>query len=535
METNQIKLILTGGICKAIGTGDEMKIEGWASTSDMDFAGDIVEPNAFSKSLSDYKKKGRYWFNHDPKQVLGVVKEITLESKGLYIKEAQLSDTPFNREYIWPHVKMGALNEHSIQFYSNEPTRIKDAGYRHTDAELVEVSIVSIACNPSAGITGMKSLMPAEEYYKMRDMDSENAWRLLLKLNEEGTLRMPSEFRTSFFMGGSSIESKTSTVNNKEHTEMVGPQDETKLDAGEAMTPDFADFTLNTRALKEDTGEEVAMPIKAQKDYDNICSSIYLGKSAVRDTYLFKIGVPTDNGFKYDFKSIALSFADVLGVKGHPLLSVKSKNEIVNSILALYTKLNKSKPKTLEGVALDKLTPEAIGNLKYKDLEWLEGEDVTVATDLFTKNVKQIQNAVKFLTTKEGVRESISKDVYGSMSLSLYAYELDDAKTAQFIVDILGLLSRYKDAENADDDVSVGSFLAFANTDEATKKSLESDEDESQEDEDEDADEVDVAEDEDDSEDDDDEEIELTEEELDEITEALTQEVVALLEEELKQ
>ena len=142
---------------------DSIKIRGYASTNDTDRAGDIVESSAWQKSggLDNYKNNPILLFNHNYDKPIGKATSLAVTPRGLEI-EGKISKSA---GHIAEMVKEGILSAFSVGF------RVKDAdwideteGYRIKDAELFEVSVVSVPANQGAIFSVTKSFDSEKDY-----------------------------------------------------------------------------------------------------------------------------------------------------------------------------------------------------------------------------------------------------------------------------------------------------------------------------------------------------------------------------------
>ena len=140
-----------------------IKIRGYASTNDTDRSGDIVESSAWQKSggLDNYKNNPILLFNHNYDTPIGKTTSLAITEKGLQI-EGKISKSA---GHIAEMVKEGILSAFSVGF------RVKDAdwideteGYRIKDAELFEVSVVSVPANQGAIFSVTKSFDSEKDY-----------------------------------------------------------------------------------------------------------------------------------------------------------------------------------------------------------------------------------------------------------------------------------------------------------------------------------------------------------------------------------
>ena len=138
-------------------------IRGMASTNDFDRAGDTISPEAWAKGgLKNFENNPIILFNHDYNKPIGRATGLKVTPNGLEL-EAKISKSA--PEHVCDLVKDGVLGAFSVGF------RVKDAdylsetdGYKIKDAELFEVSVVSVPCNQAATFSLAKSF------------DSETEW-----------------------------------------------------------------------------------------------------------------------------------------------------------------------------------------------------------------------------------------------------------------------------------------------------------------------------------------------------------------------
>jgi HK97 family phage prohead protease len=167
---------------KSLGETDDggVEIKGSASTNAMDRAGDIIETEAWTKGgLENFKNNPIILFNHNYDRPIGRAKDLQVTDKGLEIS-AKISKAAGDVTQL---IKDGVLGAFSVGF------KVKDAdymtetdGYKIKDAELFEVSVVSVPCNQGATFGMAKSFDNMEDYnkykqsfYKANSSDSADA------------------------------------------------------------------------------------------------------------------------------------------------------------------------------------------------------------------------------------------------------------------------------------------------------------------------------------------------------------------------
>ena len=153
---------------KSLGENEDggVDIKGSASTNALDRAGDIIEADAWTKGgLENYKGNPIILFNHNYDKPIGRAKDLKVTDNGLEIS-AKISKAAGDVTQL---IKDGVLGAFSVGF------KVKDAdymtetdGYKIKDAELFEVSVVSIPCNQGATFGLSKSFDSMEEYNKYK-------------------------------------------------------------------------------------------------------------------------------------------------------------------------------------------------------------------------------------------------------------------------------------------------------------------------------------------------------------------------------
>jgi len=153
---------------KTLGDTDDggVEIKGSASTNGLDRAGDIIESGAWTKGgLENFKNNPIILFNHNYDRPIGRAKDLQVTDNGLEIS-AKISKAAGDVTQL---IKDGVLGAFSVGF------KVKDAdymtetdGYKIKDAELFEVSVVSVPCNQGATFGLSKSFDTMEEYNKYK-------------------------------------------------------------------------------------------------------------------------------------------------------------------------------------------------------------------------------------------------------------------------------------------------------------------------------------------------------------------------------
>lgn len=149
----------------------DKEFEGHGSIfKNVDLGGDIVMPGAFKQSLADHKSEGSlpqmFWM-HDPSRVPGKWLSMSEDLQGLAVKGV-LADTELGNE-IYTLLKMDAVKGLSIGYTTVDQEFDSQGNRLIKQADLWEVSVVSLPMNPKAQIQHVKSRLSAIGEYVPRD------------------------------------------------------------------------------------------------------------------------------------------------------------------------------------------------------------------------------------------------------------------------------------------------------------------------------------------------------------------------------
>lgn len=164
MSTKMLKLFSS---IKAVDNDDDDKIiiTGLASTDSVDRAGDIILHSAWAKGLGNYKSNPILLFNHNYDAPIGKVTDIQIVKDGLKIT-GEIYKAAGNAFEL---IKRGVLSAFSVGFMPTEMTyNEKTDGFLIKQAELLEISVVSVPCNQTALFSVSKSFDTNEEYEEFK-------------------------------------------------------------------------------------------------------------------------------------------------------------------------------------------------------------------------------------------------------------------------------------------------------------------------------------------------------------------------------
>jgi HK97 family phage prohead protease len=157
----------------------EREFEGHGSVfRNEDLGGDVVAPGAFKRTLALHKKTGSlpqmFWM-HDPSRVPGKWLEMREDDHGLHVKGV-LADTPLGNE-VHTLLKMDAVRGLSIGYRTLDQDWTDEGVRVIKEAELWEVSVVSLPMNPLAQVAHVKSQLSAAGEYVPTPRDFERILR----------------------------------------------------------------------------------------------------------------------------------------------------------------------------------------------------------------------------------------------------------------------------------------------------------------------------------------------------------------------
>ena len=206
MSKNNDKIYHWTSTFKSLGETDDggVNIKGSASTNALDRAGDIIQPDAWTKGgLESYKGNPIILFNHDYNKPIGRATDLSVTDNGLDIS-AKISKAAGD---ITQLVKDGVLGAFSVGFRCKDSEYMTETdGYKIKDAELFEVSVVSVPCNQNATFGLAKSFDSMDDYRKYQ---SEFLKANSVESADAVKIEQPSEEKSSSMETDMSEEMKT--------------------------------------------------------------------------------------------------------------------------------------------------------------------------------------------------------------------------------------------------------------------------------------------------------------------------------------
>jgi HK97 family phage prohead protease len=155
------------------------EFEGHGSVfNNTDYGGDIVMPGAFKRSLAQYRKSGTlpamFWM-HNSTKVPGKWLEMGEDKIGLSVKGV-LAKTELGNE-THELLTMKAVRGMSIGYQTVDQDYDKDGNRLLKEVDLWEVSVVSLAMNPLAQVTHIKTRLSERGEYVPSIREFESALR----------------------------------------------------------------------------------------------------------------------------------------------------------------------------------------------------------------------------------------------------------------------------------------------------------------------------------------------------------------------
>lgn len=155
---------------------DTGEFEGYGSVFGVkDHGLDIVLPGAFSKSLAEWKAKGKLppvLWQHDTDEPIGPHLEMREDEKGLYVKGRLLIEDDPVAKRAHAHMKAGSVTGLSIGYYLRDYEWSAEKGaYLLKEIELWEVSVVTFPMNEAAGVTDVKSALARGEVPAPKELE----------------------------------------------------------------------------------------------------------------------------------------------------------------------------------------------------------------------------------------------------------------------------------------------------------------------------------------------------------------------------
>ena len=218
-------------------------IRGMASTNHSDRAGDVIAAEAWTKGgLENFQNNPVILFNHDYDKPIGRATGVKVTDSGLELEAKISKAAPANVAQL---VKDGVLGAFSVGFKVKDADYIKETdGLMIKDAELFEVSVVSVPCNQAATFSLSKSFDSVEEYNEFKKTFTN-------RVDLTGQSLTKDDSKESKVVSDAPKQVEKSTIK------------ETKM-SEEIKTPEI-DLEAFAKKVAEDTAAKIAMKQAEQK------------------------------------------------------------------------------------------------------------------------------------------------------------------------------------------------------------------------------------------------------------------------------
>jgi len=215
---------------KALEENDDgsVMIRGMASTAHQDRANDVIEAAAWAKGgLENFKNNPVILFNHNYDKPIGRAMGLKVTENGLEL-EAKISKSA--PDSVAQLIKEGILGAFSVGFRVKDADYIKETdGLLIKDAELFEVSVVSVPCNQAATFSVAKSFDSMAEY---------------------------EEFKKTFI---NSVDETSEEVNASQEVEETQSTTEKSVKQETKMSDQNFDYEALAKKVAEETAAKIAM------------------------------------------------------------------------------------------------------------------------------------------------------------------------------------------------------------------------------------------------------------------------------------
>jgi HK97 family phage prohead protease len=156
--------IVTPFTVKADEANDSLNIEGYASTKDLDRDGDVILPEAWKDGLDGYKNNPIILAYHRHDKPIGKATKVAVDDDGLKIT-AKITKAAGDVHSL---IKEGILQTFSVGFRPKAADYDTDTGiFVIKEAELYEISVVSVPANAAAGFNVAKQFKDNKQEFEL--------------------------------------------------------------------------------------------------------------------------------------------------------------------------------------------------------------------------------------------------------------------------------------------------------------------------------------------------------------------------------
>ena len=174
------------GTFKSVSSTKGLTIEGWANKAVVDRGNDLIPKGAWK--LQNFQKNSIILFNHDRNKPIGKAVAVEARDEGLYVKARISGSADPEISKIRDLIQEGVLNAFSVGFDSTEEAKSADGYNEIRDAELFEISVVSLPMNQDS----LFSLVKAYDLADVKTKALEMAPRFMKGASDEAPAGAPA-------------------------------------------------------------------------------------------------------------------------------------------------------------------------------------------------------------------------------------------------------------------------------------------------------------------------------------------------------
>jgi phage head maturation protease len=406
--------------------GDRIVLAGYMSTNDVDYTNEVIEAESWNnESFQHYKELGTYLWNHNFNSSewppIGKCNNPYIDSKGLYFDDIVLTPIPFVRDIIIPLVKDEVLKNQSVGFRSLKRRYDQSTGITyHTQCELLEGSLVPVACNRHATV-GMKSWSPEpipgfEKYTSMEELVTDYLSGKLVIAHKH------------FVPSGYNVIEKEQLPDNSGSIETENMEKKN-------LSVTVANPTLLTVADKTPVIVSKTMP-----EYAKVAPCIYaVAKTGEEKSYLYPIGYATKSGFNYDLVKAGNSLCQALIDFRKGAHEELDAQDVMKRIREAYIAEGKEFPScAYTEEPLDEMASWKLKNLTLKEVVFPNAEHTSYSLERVTNALRSAEEGIKSLGQDAKLSEeavNYAKAIYGYVDVNFSASTY--GTSLPFLLDLL--------------------------------------------------------------------------------------------------
>lgn len=364
---------------------------GMASTSDFDRAGDTIDATAWTKGgLNNFEKNPIILFNHDYNKPIGRATGLKVTDKGLELKAKISKSAP---DSVAQLVKEGILGAFSVGF------RVKDADYleetdglKIKDAELFEVSVVSVPCNQAATFSLAKSFDSVEEYNEFKKTFTNRVDLAGQSLAKDENSSVASETPDEAEKSANkeikmSEEVKTPEIDLEAFAKKVAEETAAKIAMKQA----------ESKAAEEKAAQEAAKKAKAEAEAkaqqeEEVQSAIRVGIESGADRLMADIQAKLSEK-DAKIEEVVLQYKKELEEKNEELTKMRESKRVFS---------DRAKPGDLSAIGKDLMYAHMLGVYTNKGFDTQFGRNVIEKAGIeYTTNAGDIAQEVSTQIEKE--------------------------------------------------------------------------------------------------------------------------------------